>query len=213
LGYQRVQNVFVPSSFVNTRCTFQRARDAKIFHCWVESFDEREIAARFAGEGITEREKFYFQVYGIDQDVRFSATLHTRLNNSFGFGDADHSGSVLGMFTICSEFKISASQGGARLANQGMSAFFTVDGILVSDEPIDIVDVSKTGISAVLPLSMKKDQQVVARVMTINGEVEMKVVVRNFRAAPAGGTRYGFEILEMHRIDRLRWAQVFSSQF
>lgn len=198
---------------MNTRCTFQRARDAKIFHGWVESFEEREIAVRFVGEGIAEREKFHFQVYGLEQDVRFAGTLHTRLSNTFGFGDADQSGSVLGMFTICSEFKTSAAQSGARLANQGMSAYFTVDGILVSDEPIDILDVSVTGISAVLPVQMKKEQRLVAKVMTINGEVEMQLIVRNVRSASAGGTRYGFEILEMHRIDRLRWTQVFSSQF
>lgn len=201
-----------PANFMNTRTTFQRMKDAKINHGWVEAFDDREIAVRvFNAADYSEGDCFYFQVFGIEEDAQFKACLTTKLTGSFMALDDQATASTLCMFSINGGIKNSKAAGNARLANQGVMVVVEVDGAELTVEPVEALDVSPKGLAVPLATQLAKETVVKVRATTVMGQVEMMAVVRNLRKVEGqdGFFRHGLEIQQMHRIDQLRWAQLF----
>jgi hypothetical protein len=172
---------FSPSLFHNTRCTFQRLRDARIFHGWVESIDEREVTVRTCGEiTMTDGDDFAFQVFGIGQNLKFQARLMTRMS--------------------------------AGLANQGMFAIVTFDGVQVESGPFEIMDVSKNGLGMILPIELKKGAIAHFRISCMAGEISLSAEVMNVRPASTEQFRHGFVIRDISRVDAQRWSQNFKRE-
>ncbi|MEQ1821033.1 MAG: PilZ domain-containing protein [Fimbriimonadaceae bacterium] len=203
---------FSPSLYLNTRCTFQRIKDARIFHGWVESLDEREITLRVGGDAVlTEGDEFVFQVFGLGQNLKFLGRLTTRLSGTLVLGD-DSSVSLC-MFAILGEIKIIAGDDSARMSNQGMFALIKVDDVLIDQNPIEIADVSKGGLGVVLPVELPKGTRAMFQISSIVGEINLEAQVMNVRPATTGFFRHGFAIREMSRIDGLRWGQNFKRNY
>jgi hypothetical protein len=208
-----IQSGFSPSTFLNTRCTFQRLRDARIFHGWVESLDDREITLRVGGDAVlTEGDEFVFQVFGFGQNLKFPGKLTTRLSGTLVLGD--HSSVSLCMFAMQGHISIINGDECARMSNQGMFALIKVDDVLIDPNPLEIADISKNGLGIVLPVELTKGAIANFQISSIVGEIILSAEVVNVRAAASPASfRHGFAIREMSRIDGLRWAQNFKRAF
>jgi len=201
---------FSISGFLNTRCTFHRMKDAKILHGWVEAFDEREIAVRLpANQDIQEGEKFYFQVFGLEEDAIFLAQLTTRLGAGLASVEIERKTAALCIFTIEGPIRTKRSEGNSRLANQGMVATVYKNGECLTPHPCEVLDISPKGLAVPLKIILEKGDEIVLNVATVLGQVEMQAMVMNVRQIDDEFFRHGLKILSLHRIDALRWNRIF----
>lgn len=203
-----------PGNFLNTRCTFQRVKDARIFHGWVESFDEHDIAIRTTlSEDMSDTDVFYFQVFGLEEDLTFGGLYCTKITTNALLADSAHPNTALCMFSVNTKIAHRPSNGNPRLTNQGaqVTVVTSVPG-LRDTEPLEVLDISPRGLALALPTQLPKETELELRVATGFGEVQMKALVKNSRMI-GDHYRHGLEIQDMHRIDQLRWNRMFKGEF
>jgi hypothetical protein len=205
------------SVFENTRTTFQRLSDAKIFHGWIYQLNSAGVLVRLsAGSAqLNQDEECYFQVFGPQRNALFRAKL-------IEIEDGDdtllqpgvlsiHGTGKLYRFNYSGQVKMIETQDSARFVNQCMNAAISCVDFENMDEPCPVIDVSTTGFSIMTSQAIERGREVRATIYTPLGRVDCKAAVRNCRPHPEvpGGFRIGFEITSMERIDEKRWQAVF----
>jgi hypothetical protein len=108
----------------NTRTTFQRFSDARLFRGWVTELSETELRVRAELPGEVQRgDWFRFTIFGYERDVHLSAMLRQiELEEVLGHRLEDIPGEKEFLFELGGEIVSTPSSGSARWASGAIAA-------------------------------------------------------------------------------------------
>lgn len=197
----------------NTRTTFQRVKDLKLFTGKVREFSHGRISVACVSDTAFEPDsEFAFEVFGNGQDATFTAvyasskvaTLEGPPPEGVVFFNLD----VEHWFTLTSEVRLRKSHQEVRYCPRSMAATLSLPGVgTLADATV--VDISKGGLAVLAERHLRKgdiiDLVVFSLGKPIFARAEVRYAVRD--RTRLGWHRIGMKLLEMDRVSVIRWRQ------
>jgi hypothetical protein len=197
------------------RTTFQRVTDGKFFNGWVKHVTPELIVVHtFTSCELRPGDEFAFQVYGNNKDAFFSARLKAYQGAELGpFATPDRCGHAAALNLGCEiisamVFKDCVTQ--PRFCVQGMTVDLSMDGEVITRGGM-VIDIGPSGFAALSETPLRKGDIVDAKLHAFEQQVCCRAEVRNCvkNALNPNYRRIGMLILDMERVDGLRWKQVY----
>jgi hypothetical protein len=199
------------------RTTFQRVADGKFFNGWVKHVTPDLIIVHTCTScELNPGDEFAFQVYGNNKDAFFSARLKAFQGAELGpFATPDRSGPTVPLnlgceITSAMVFKDCVTQ--PRFCVQGLSVDLKANDELIATKAT-VIDVGPSGFAALSEVPLKKGEIVEATLHAFEHKVCCRAEVRNCVKNALNPTfhRLGMLIMDMERVDGLRWKQLYST--
>jgi hypothetical protein len=187
---------------IGARASFQRLRDAKILHGWIEAIEGARLLVRASlpvslGTG----EQFAFRVTGPHGDVAFEATLRTEGQTASGTRLQNSEEQML-LFEAGGRMVTLPPSGDPRFRSSIGTVFLGTDGLEAR-----VQDVSPEGLGLLVPVAFQRGQTTRVVIGTPAGEVVTEAEVRYCRKASDAPVSYrvGLYLNALDRVNRARW--------
>ena len=200
---------------VGARASFQRLRDAKILHGWIDSIDPGQVVVKTSGSAAFQPgERFAFRTASLHGDVAFEATL-------VNCGGEDTATLVAlatkGRTMLDLEEQTLTFEVAGRVLNLPLSGdprYLCLDGSVAlgtDATEASLRDVSPGGLGVVSPVAYTRGTVLKICVFTSAGQVDAEAEVRYCRKVGEMPEAYriGMRLGNLDRVNRARWNTLF----
>jgi hypothetical protein len=199
------------------RTIFQRMSDARFFNGWILHLSPHKVIAHTQSNCLAmPGDDFSFQVFGNKQEALFQARLMTLHRAETRF---DPTGGVTGnrnglelACQLTTKIQLQACKEQPRFFVEGVIADIAAPGNELI-KGVTVIDVGPGGFAAVTGRGLAKGEHVAVTILGKGLHLQCIAEVRN--CIVCGGNqdyqRTGMKILEMDRINALRWKQLYTS--
>lgn len=200
---------------VGARASFQRLRDAKIMHGWIDSIDTGQVTVKATVSAILHPgDRFAFRTACLSGDIAFEATL---LNcggedNATLIALASKGRTMLDLDEQTLVFEVAGRV--INLPLSGDPRYLCTDGSVAIGEDAteaSLRDVSPGGLGIVCPTSFARGTMLKICVYTAAGQVDAQAEVRYCRKVGEMPEAYriGLKLGNLDRVNRARWNTLF----
>ncbi len=200
---------------IGARASFQRLRDAKILHGWIESIDGPIVKVRApVNSALAPGDRFAFRSACLAGDVAFEATMRGSVGDDVSalISLASKGSSVLDLEEQTLVFEVDGRV--ATMPATGDPRYQCLDATLTFEEEgveTSVRDISPGGVGVLSPAPVTRGVSTQVSVFTSAGKVDAQVEVRYCRRLPGTESyRIGLKILALDRVNRARWNALFT---
>lgn len=201
---------------VGARASFQRLRDAKIMHGWIDSIDVGQVTVKASASAILQPgDRFAFRTACLAGDVAFEATLISAGSDDTAtlVALASKGRTMLDLDEQTLIFEVAGRV--INLPLSGDPRYLCTDGsVAVGDDAVEasLRDVSPGGLGIVCPVSFPRGAMLRLCVYTAAGQVDAEGEVRYCRKVGEMPEAYriGFKLGNLDRVNRARWNTLFT---
>jgi hypothetical protein len=201
---------------VGARASFQRLRDAKILHGWIDSIDgSRVIVKTNVSALLTPGERFAFRTACLSGDIAFEATLwHSGSEDTATLVALAAKGrTVLDLEEHTLTFEVDGRVVGLPLS--GDPRYLCLDGtVTFGNEGVEasLRDISPGGLGILSPVAVPRSQVLRISAYTSAGQVNAEAEVRYCRKVGEMPEAYriGMKFSTLDRVNRARWNTLFN---
>lgn len=196
---------------LGARASFQRLRDAKILHGWIDAVEGPRVTIRSSSNAtLMEGDSFILRTACLTSDVSFEMTLVSISDedNSALMALAAKGNCLIDMdeqkftFEVSGRVVTSPLSGDPRYLCEQGTATIGPHGVEAS-----LRDISPRGVGVISPVPFNRGEVLTIEVYTAAGQVTTNGEVRYCRKVGEMPVSYriGFQLPEMDRVNRARW--------